>query len=1148
MTDHSCGCCEGTEPLTPLPTANRPGLDALRYRVGTHATFLETMLAGLSSHRFDDGCRPLQRLTTRAPSDPAIAMLDGWAIIGDVLTFYQERIANEGFLRTATERRSVLELARLVGYRLRAGVAASVYLAFTLEQDFEGEVPAGTRAQSIPGPGGLPQSFETSEPLQARARWNAIPPRQTQPSFLELEDLSAPRTLFAKGVATNLRVNDTLLFVQHTALEPYWIGKPYTILEVEPDPAADHTIVTYHQFGAGPPIAAPVSRARAGVTAAREPLTRLGPIVAALRKEPSLPPGSPLQLARPPERTYSPAADLGPRLLTTLEPRLRDTLYTAYANAPVSAAPVESADVHAMRVKAAPFGHNAPQDLVFDDNNVLVGRKEWPLAEFETTLTVGLSSTVAGQTVVEAFWEPANPDDREKPTYPPVRLDLTIADELEPYQFQVDPDDLTKVERAEDDTTGLLYQATFGPDEPFKGVTITVVAWYPSSSSGVSCLAVGFTSTAQTRGVFFCREGNEQSKGLKVTTAGGDKHRNQQIAPDAHVAADTDDGVILSEPTTTNGHVTVELKEKRTLLSVGLEDPLLATDGARQLSLDATYDRIVPGSWVVLHRLGRDPDVFLVEQVREISRADYGITARVTQLVLDRPWLATNDTSLTVVRDTTVYAQSEDLELAEEPIKDDIAGDVIELDGLYDGLEAGRWLVVSGERSDIVTDDRSVEGVPGSELVMLAGVEHKVRTVTTAACHEIELPGDTLHTRLTLSDPLAFRYRREAVAINANVVVATHGETRNEVLGSGDGSQKFQRFTLKQPPLTYVPAPTPAGVASTLEVRVNDIRWQESESLLGLVADTRGYQTTTHDDGKTTIIFGDGTRGARVPTGVENVTAVYRSGIGNAGNVEAKQISLLASRPLGVKEVINPQRASGGADPESRDQARRNAPLATLALDRLVSVDDFASFTRRFAGIDKAAAARLSDGRREIVHVTIAGVDDAPIDRGSDLYCNLLRALGVLGDPSLPLQVALREAVFLVISARVKVHPDYLWEKVEPTIRAALLDVFGFDSRALGQDVLLSELISVIQQRDGVEYVDVDLLEGISETDARDPEALAAKLEELARAASAPPRNRLTVDLARIVAASTGPAMRPAQLAYLNSTLPDTLILTPVTP
>jgi predicted phage baseplate assembly protein len=686
-----------------------------------------------------------------------------------------------------------------------------------------------------------------------------------------------------------------------------------------------------------------------------------------------------------------------------------------------------------------------------------------------------------------------------------------------------------------------------------------VLAWYPSDS-GLSCLAVLFTSSAQTRGEFFCREGDDvESPGLKVSTAGGDSHTGQPIAPDAHITADTHDGLIMAKPTTTNGHVTVKLDKQRTLVSIALEDPLLATHGATVLSLDAIYDRIAVGSWVVLQRIGSDPEVFRVNRVRSVSRVDYGISARVTQLELDHPWLETTDTSLAVVRDTTVFTQSEDLELAEEPIEDDIAGDSIELDGLYDSLEAGRWLVVTGDRTDVATDDQPVAGVSGSELVMLAGVEHKLRTVTPQMCPEqaggcapIELPGDTLHTRLILSDPLALRYRRDTVAVNANVVAATHGETRREVLGSGDGSQRFQRFTLKQPPLTYVTAPTPDGVASTLEVRVNEIRWQERISLLGLNAATRAYQTNTDDGGKTTVIFGDGHRGARVPTGTENVTAIYRSGIGKGGNVGANKISLLASRPLGVTEVINPQRASGGADPENRDQARRNIPLAALALDRLVSIDDYGSFTRRFAGIGKAAAARLSDGRREIVHITIAGVDDAPIDRGSDLYRNLLRTLTLLGDTSLPVQVMLREAIFVVISARVQLHPDCLWENVEPRIRAALLTAFGFDARELGQDVTLSEVIGVIQQIDGVDYVDIDLLDGVSDTDARDPESLADKLDELAAAAGAKgramvPSMRRTADMAHIDLSGPGPAIRAAQLAYLNPALPDTLILTDVT-
>jgi hypothetical protein len=87
--------------VTPQPVANRAGIPALSYRAGTYATFFESMVARLSS--FD----ALRGLTTRELSDPSIALLDAWAVVADVLTFYQERIANEGYLMTATERRSI---------------------------------------------------------------------------------------------------------------------------------------------------------------------------------------------------------------------------------------------------------------------------------------------------------------------------------------------------------------------------------------------------------------------------------------------------------------------------------------------------------------------------------------------------------------------------------------------------------------------------------------------------------------------------------------------------------------------------------------------------------------------------------------------------------------------------------------------------------------------------------------------------------------------------------------------------------------------------------------------------------------------------------------------------------------------------------
>src|SRR4029450_7470074 len=126
----------------------------------------------------------LAQLQTRADDDFSIALLDAWATVADVLTFYQERIANESYLRTATERRSLLELARLIGYELRPGVAASTYLAFTVE-DAPGSPPQtsidiGTKVQSVPGPGEKPQTFETIEKIEARPEWSALKPQIVQ--------------------------------------------------------------------------------------------------------------------------------------------------------------------------------------------------------------------------------------------------------------------------------------------------------------------------------------------------------------------------------------------------------------------------------------------------------------------------------------------------------------------------------------------------------------------------------------------------------------------------------------------------------------------------------------------------------------------------------------------------------------------------------------------------------------------------------------------------------------------------------------------------------------------------------------------------------------------------------------------------------
>jgi predicted phage baseplate assembly protein len=481
-----------------------------------------------------------------------------------------------------------------------------------------------------------------------------------------------------------------------------------------------------------------------------------------------------------------------------------------------------------------------------------------------------------------------------------------------------------------------------------------------------------------------------------------------------------------------------------------------------------------------------------------------------------------------LLRETVVYAQAEKLDLAEEPVDRDLQGTTIELDGLYDGLESGRWIIISGERTDIP----DVAGVSASELTMLAGVQQETPASAT-----------NVRTKLTLANKLAYTYNPNSVTIYGNVVNATNGATINEVLGNGDGTQARQHFTLKQKHLTFVPSSNASGAQSTLRVYVNNMEWEETDTLAGLGPRDRKFITTIDDNDNTTVTFGDGVNGARLPTGMGNVKATYRTGIGMSGNAQAGQISQLQTRPLNVKAVSNPIGASGGADRDSLDQARRNAPLAVLALDRLVSVQDYADFSRAFAGIGKASATRLSDGQQTIVYVTIAGAEDIPIALSSDLYQNLVQALQANGDPYEPIQVGIRKLKLLVIIAKVSILQGYLWESVVADLRTAVLDAFAFDSRNLGQPVFQSEVISTMQAVAGVSYVDLQTFDSIAED---------VTVQQLAGlAGTLRLRPYIEVESARINPnPGSDPKSRilPAELAYLSPNIPDTLILNQVNP
>lgn len=888
------GCCEGLGAHTPAEIENRPGLPEVSYRVGTHARFKRSMLARLSAADLPK----LGGLNTREDGDPSVALLDAWAAVADVLAFYAERVANESYLRTATERLSLLHLARLIGYELRPGVAAGADLAFELEDAPASfgvpEAPrrvtieAGVRVQSIPGPGGRPQTFETVEEIEARPGWNALRPRLTRPQTLAKD----ANSVTLEGPAAEVAPGDGVLIVAGAAEADRSVK---TALRVTPD---TETRTTRIDFEANPqpkpwtPPALPKGQVFEKRTALTEETVERE-IIGKSWAEEDL-------------RALAAAQGWD---LATLESSIRARL---------SRRPSPPTGAFAFRQRAALFGHNAPR---YDSLPAVMRRGEW----FRVT----------------------SPDE-----------------------------------------TGVVSAAT-------------------KDSSGQITASI--------------------SQGAA------------QAAPKAFD---------FLKPAFPNSWEDLTLSGAK---------------GTRRIDLDNVYPGVVAGGWLVLRSPGALGSYVVQENV-ETTRSDYTLTAKVSRLTLG----TSQNFDSFKLRETTVLAHSVRLPLADVPITGPVTGDGVMLDGPYFGLRAGRRVMITGERADL-------RGVTVTEAATLAGVR---------------VEGG--YTLLVLREALAHAYARETVSINANVAGATHGESVEEALGGGDAGSSFQAFVLRQPPLTHTAAPTPSGASSTLEVRVDGLLWDEVPALYGRGPDERVYTTRTDDEGRTAVQFGDGRTGARPPTGQENVRARYRRGMGDEGLVAAGQLSLPLTRPLGVRGVTNPLPASGAAGREARDEARRNAPLTVLTLDRIVSLQDYEDFARAYGGIAKALATWTWDGHERGVFVTVAGTGGAEVARASRLRENLLAAMRAAGDPRVRLSVESYHAAAFRLDAKVGINPDQLPENVLPEVGRRLGEAFGFEARGLGQAVTLSEVVAVVGTTPGVTAVDVDVLHRDDGPEGLNPRLVAA--------------------------------------------------------
>jgi len=194
--------CEGF--AHPRVVVNPPGRASLAYRVGDFTTFRHALVLPKA------GERELVHWRPTATGDLALQMVEWWAYLADILTFYMERVANEDYLRTAQLPESVARLVRTLGYRPRPGIAGTGVVAALATGPRPFTVPHGFQIQSKPGPGKEPQIFEVDADTAVVAPDAIAVDPAPDPALLTGD------TVLLKGAITAVTPADEVLLLERT--------------------------------------------------------------------------------------------------------------------------------------------------------------------------------------------------------------------------------------------------------------------------------------------------------------------------------------------------------------------------------------------------------------------------------------------------------------------------------------------------------------------------------------------------------------------------------------------------------------------------------------------------------------------------------------------------------------------------------------------------------------------------------------------------------------------------------------------------------------------------------------------------------------------------------------------------------------------
>jgi hypothetical protein len=339
-----------------------------------------------------------------------------------------------------------------------------------------------------------------------------------------------------------------------------------------------------------------------------------------------------------------------------------------------------------------------------------------------------------------------------------------------------------------------------------------------------------------------------------------------------------------------------------------------------------------------------------------------------------------------------------------------------------------------------------------------------------------------------------FSNEKPVTWVYGNLVDATQGKTEKEtVLGNGDHRQKFQTFKIPKKPLTYFNTDnaTPPEIPE-LKIYVNDLLWKRVASFYNHKAKEQIYVVREDGDQNSWVQFGDGKTGSLLPSGINNVKALYRSGTGAYGPIKEDTKAQAGGKLERLDKIYLPGLVSGGTDPENMDNARTAAPGKIQSLNRLVSIKDFETETLSLAGVSKALATwdLIDQVPGIILTVLMKSGRDKEINGIRKIISNYNRCRG---PQRFPIKVNQGNIKYVFLDLICGINPRYQKKLIKKMIKRAL-GILGeendepkgllcVESRTFSQNEYATRVAGILQNIEGINWVKVKAFGSLGEAE-----------------------------------------------------------------